>query len=189
MKLLGVEPKEILFYQSGTTLIESMLEKAGITIDRNGTIWKEELYHFMNHINHRVLDAQWWYAVNVISAWREWKGDLTWDMNTEHEISFTYAGNRHIINTLPKAQSKMSEIAGTVDGINAFFEEQWIPYRVLTDIRYRAYDKETTARAAEEIASYSVEVGSRIDSGMFEGDTEGLGFLWSRHQIAKHRRW
>jgi hypothetical protein len=171
----GISPKETVFYQSGTTIIADILNRNGISIDR--VIQWEKLTRFMQSVNTELLNAQWWKEWNIMRAWYEHEWNFSWhESNDSQTIGFSFFGNEYTIPAKEDSSYRLSYIGWMIAGINEFFEQQGIPWRMSEEMWYTVRDKETSTDAAKQIAAHSSLVQKVLWEKKLHGDIKWLGF-------------
>jgi isopropylmalate/homocitrate/citramalate synthase len=177
IEAFGISPKETVFYQSGTTIIADILNRNGVNIDRTTPAWAEKLTKFMQEINAELLNAQWWKEWNIMRAWYEQAWNFSWhESNDSQTIGFSFSGYEYTIPAKEDSSHRLSYIGGMIVGINEFFEQQGIPWRMSEEMGYTVHDKETSADAAKQIVAHSSLVQKILWDGKLEGDIKWLGF-------------
>lgn len=173
----GISPKETVFYQSGTTIIADILNRNGVNIDRTTPEWAAKLTKFMQAINAELLNAQWWKEWNIMRAWYEQEWNFSWhESNDSQAIRFSFSGNEYTISAKEDSSHRLSYIWGMIAGVNEFFEQHGIPWRMSEEMGYTVHDKETSADAAKQIAVHSSLVQRILWEGKLDGDVKWLGF-------------
>lgn len=177
IEAFGISPKETVFYQSGTTIIADILNRNGVNIDRAIPAWAEKLTKFMQEINAELLNAQWWKEWNIMRAWYEQEWDFSWhESNDSQTLGFSFLGNEYTIPAKEDSSHRLSYIGGMIVGINEFFEQIGIPWRMSEEMGYTVHDKETSADAAKQIVAHSSLVQKILWEWKLDGDIKWLGF-------------
>lgn len=177
MSQFGISPKETVFYQSGTTIIADILGRNGVVIDRESHEWADKLTKFMQEINTELLNAQWWNEWNIMRAWYEQAWEFTWDEPHDSKtIGFSFLGRKYTIPIQEDSSHRVSYIGGMIVGVNKFFEQQGIQWRMSEEMGYTVHDKETSEDAARKIAMHSALVRKVLEEWKLAGDIQWLGF-------------
>lgn len=184
----GISPQETVFYQSGTTIIADMLNRNGISIDR--AIQWEKLTWFMQNINTELLSAQWWKEWNIMRAWYEQEWRFSWEeWDDTQGIGFSFDHSKYFIAPKEDNSHRLSYIGWMIAGINEFFEQQSIPWRMSEEMGYTVHDKETSTDAAKQIASCSSMVEKILREWKLDGDVKWLGFCELNIELIHTSTW